>query len=107
MLPTVGAARIGSLVEAFAGVTATALAVGFPPSLCGASSSREQKFMMLDFLRRSIALFEESTCGLDLSGYEQFVVDPVSRDVNDSPLFLDLGLGLAENLPVGTDVAES
>ena len=179
VLPTAGVARIGSLVEAFAGVTTTALVIGYLPSLYGAYSSREQKLMTLDdgsddritptnlvvawspdadtdrlnarfaewehwvssvlethstlpllqlfrshdrrqnwvtalgllcdaavhaqiivgctgrtesywFLRRSIALFEELTRGVDLSGYEQFVVDPATRDVNDSPLFLDL-----------------
>ncbi len=179
VLPTAGVARMGALVEAFAGVTTTALVIGYLPSLYGAYSSREQKLMMLDdgsddritptnlvlawspdadtdrlnrhfdewehwvssvlethstlpllqlfrshdrrqnwvtalgllcdaavhaqiivgctgrtesywFLRRSIALFEELTRGVDLSEYEHFVIDPATRDVNDSPLFLDL-----------------
>jgi hypothetical protein len=186
VLPSAGPARIGSLVEAFAGVTTTALVIGYLPSLYGAYSAREQKLMILDdgsddritptnlvlawspdadtdrlnarfaewehwvssvlethstlpllrlfrshdrrqnwvtalgllcdaavhaqiivgctgrtesywFLRRSIALFEELTRDVDLSGYEHFVVDGSSRDINDSPMFLDLYRRLEEH----------
>lgn len=186
VLPTAGPARIGALAEAFAGVTTTALVIGYLPSLYGAYSSREQKLMTLDdgsddritptnlvlawspdadtdrlnarfaewehwvssvlethstlpllrlfrshdrrqnwvtalgllcdaaihaqiivgcsgrtesywFLRRSIALFEELTRDVDLSEYQHFVVDAATRDVDDSPLFLDLYRRLGEH----------
>ena len=48
VLPVGGLARFGALVEAFAGVTTTALVIGYLPSLYGAYSFREQKLMTLD-----------------------------------------------------------
>ena len=48
VLPVSGLARFGALAEAFAGVTTTALVIGYLPSLYGAYSSREQKLMTLD-----------------------------------------------------------
>ncbi len=48
LVPSAGFARLGALVEAFAGVTTTALVIGYLPSLYGAYSAREQKLMTLD-----------------------------------------------------------
>ncbi len=48
VLPTAGFARFGSLLEAFAGVTTTALVIGYLPSLYTAYSAREQKLMTID-----------------------------------------------------------
>jgi len=48
VLPAAGSARFGALVEAFAGVTNTALVIGYLPSLYSAYSDREQKLMTLD-----------------------------------------------------------
>lgn len=48
VLPAGGLARFGALAEAFAGVTNTALVIGYLPSLYSAYSTREQKLMTLD-----------------------------------------------------------
>lgn len=177
VLPAEGVARFGALIEAFAGVTNTALVIGYLPSLYSAYSSREQKLMTLDdgsddritptslvmawahdadtdrlnarfaewelwvtsvlethstlpllrffrshdqrqnwvtalgllsdaavhaqiivgstgrtesywFMRRSIALFEELTEGVDLSAYDHLLFDPEGE--SDSQLFVDL-----------------
>lgn len=48
VLPEAGLARFGALIEAFAGVTNTALVIGYLPSLYSAYSSREQQLMTLD-----------------------------------------------------------
>ncbi len=42
------------------------------------------------FLRRSIALFEELTRGVDLSAYQHFAVDPAERRAGDDRLFREL-----------------
>jgi hypothetical protein len=179
VLPVGGLARFGALAEAFAGVTTTALVIGYLPSLYGAYSFREQKLMTLDdgsddritptnlvlawapdadtvrlntrfgewehwvssvlethstlpllqlfrshdrrqnwvtalgllsdaalhaqiivgctgrtesywFLRRSIALFEDLTRGIDLSAYQHHIIDPDGRQTDDSQMFADL-----------------
>ncbi len=48
IVPTTGFARFGALIEAFSGVTTTALVIGYLPSLYSAYSAREQKLMTLD-----------------------------------------------------------
>ena len=174
VLPIGNLARFGALIEAFAGVTTTALVIGYLPSLYGAYSAREQKLMTLDdasddritptslviawspdadtdrlnarfaewelwvtsvlethstlpllrlfrshdrrqnwltalglltdaalhaqiivgctgrtesfwFMRRSIALFEQLTHGVDLSNYAHYTVDPAIYDNDETP----------------------
>ena len=186
VLPTGELTRLGALAEAFAGVTTTALVIGYLPSLYGAYSAREQKLMTLDdgsddritptnlvlawspdadtarlnarfaewehwvssvlethstlpllrlfrshdrrqnwvtalgllsdaalhaqiivgctgrtesywFLRRSIALFEELTRGVDLSDYDNHVFDPTADNTEGADAFGDLYRQLGEH----------
>jgi hypothetical protein len=48
IVPAEAVPRAGALVEAFAGVTTTALVIGYLPSLYNAYSEREQPLMILD-----------------------------------------------------------